>query len=138
MDGENASSNETRHEDDEADALQLQPDPDERGVEPYEVFVQWRRGQSHEHAETINAPTDDMALMLAKRNVDLRQEPLSIWVVPRSEIARSSAADPSLVPSTDRSYRRVEWYAENQVDVEERVQRLEATADGSESPESQR
>lgn len=103
----------------EADARQPESAAEEDGVEPYEVFVQWTRGKPHEHAETIDAPSDRMALMLAKRNIDVRQEPLSVWVVPRSEVTRSSSDDSTLKPGTDRSYRNIQWYAENKVDVTE-------------------
>lgn len=80
-------------------------------MEPYEVFVQWQRGKPHQHAETVTAPDDEMALMLAKRNVDVRAGPLEIWVVPRSEIARTPPNDETLTPSTDREYRNVTGYA---------------------------
>ncbi|MFB6360923.1 MAG: hypothetical protein ABEH59_06320 [Halobacteriales archaeon] len=99
-------------------AFQMVPDPDSQGVEPYEVFVQWERGEPHEHAETIDAPSDAMAAMLAKRNIDVRSEPLSIWVTPRRTLTRTPGTDPSLVPETDRSYRSVQWYAEHQVELE--------------------
>lgn len=102
-----------------AEELQLEPDPDEDGLEPYEVFVQWKRGEPHEHAETIDAPSRSMALMLAKRNVDVRSEPLSIWVAPRRAFDRSAPGDTTLVPRTDRSYRQVGWYAEHRVDLPE-------------------
>lgn len=105
----------------EADALQLEPTPEKEGVEPYEVLVQWKRGEPHEHAETIDAPSDRMALMFAKRNIDMRQEPLSIWVVPRGEVTRSQPDDPTLKPNTDRSYRNIQWYAEHEVDVVEQL-----------------
>ena len=105
------------HPDPAADALQGEPDPDEDGLEPYEVLVQWNRGEPHEHAETIDAPGDRMALMLAKRNVDMRQEPVSIWVVPRAEVTRTVPEDPTIELRTDRSYRNIQWYAEHRVDA---------------------
>ena len=91
---------------------------DDDRLEPYEVFVQWRRGKPHEHAETITASDPDMALHLAKRNVDVRGEPVSIWVSPRAAMRTTTGDDTTLTPSTDRGYRSVQWYAEN--DVEER------------------
>lgn len=85
----------------------------------YEVFVQWQRGRPHEHAETVNASDPDMALTLAKRNVDLRSEPVDIWVAPRRAMRRVSPDDPSLRPSTDRGYRETGWYAEHRIEVDE-------------------
>lgn len=80
-------------------------------MEPYEVFVQWDRGKSHEHARTVTAADDEMALMMAKRNVDLRAEPLDIWVTPRSAITRTDPDDTTITPTTDRSYRHVTGYS---------------------------
>lgn len=80
-------------------------------MESYYVFVQWDRGKPHEYAQTITAADDEMALMLAKRNVDLRSEPVDIWVAPRSSFTQESPGeDPSLTPSTDREYRNVTGY----------------------------
>jgi len=79
----------------------------------YEVFVQWERGKPHEHAGTVNAPDVDMALTLAKRNVDLRAEPVDVWVAPRRSMRRAGPDDPALTPTTDRSYRSVRWFVEN-------------------------
>lgn len=118
----------------EDDTLQLEPDPDSDHSEPYEVLVQWKRGEAHEHAETIDAPSDRMALMLAKRNIDMRQNPLSIWVVPRREITRSRPQDPTLELSTDRSYRNISWYAENRVTVEAEQGDAESTGIVGDSP----
>lgn len=80
-------------------------------MEPYEVFVRWERGKSHQHAETVTAPDDEMALLLAKRNIDVRGEPVEIWVTPRSEITRTATNDKTLTPSTDREYRHVTGYS---------------------------
>lgn len=88
-------------------------------LEPFEVFVQWRRSQPHEHAETINASDREMALTLAKRNIDVRSEPVELWVVPRAAITATEPGDSTLVPSTDRGYRNVSWYAENSIEVSE-------------------
>lgn len=112
-DGEENESRETRL------GERLVPYEAEHGRQDvYEVFVQWQRGKPHEHAETVNAPDPDMALMLAKRNIDLRSEPVDIWVAPRRAMRRIRPGDSTVVPSTDRSYRRTHWYAENNVEVE--------------------
>jgi phenylacetate-CoA oxygenase PaaH subunit len=80
-------------------------------MKAYYIFVQWNRGKPHEYAQTITAADDEMALMLAKRNIDLRAEPVDIWVAPRSSFTQESLDDdPSLTPSTDREYRNVTGY----------------------------
>lgn len=97
----------------------LEPVEAEHGKQDvYEVFVQWQRGKPHEHAETINAPDPEMALLLAKRNIDLRSDPIDIWVAPRRTMRRTRPGDTAIVPTTDRSYRRTEWYAENRIEVD--------------------
>ena len=80
---------------------------------PFEVFVQWQRGDAHTHAITVRASDTEMALTLAKRNIDVRREPVSIWAVPRDEIKRTTMDDTTLVPSTEREYRNISWYARN-------------------------
>jgi len=115
------------------EAYQLVPDPNSEGLEPYEVFVQWERGDPHEHAETIDAPSEEMAAMLAKRNIDVRSEPLSIWVTPRRAVIRTRGDDPTLVPSTDRSYRSPQWYAEHQIEVD--TERSKRPADAGDTPQ---
>ena len=85
------------------------PDAEE---ERYDVFVQWQRGKPHEYAETVNASDPEMAFLLARRNVDVRAEPISIWVAPRSAMYQSDMDDATLAPSTDRSYREVAYYAQ--------------------------
>lgn len=82
-------------------------------TEPFEIFVQWQRGDAHEHAVTVQASDAEMALTLAKRNVDVRSEPVSIWAAPRSELEKTTTADTTLVPSIDRDYRSIAWYAES-------------------------
>jgi phenylacetate-CoA oxygenase PaaH subunit len=81
------------------------------GEDRFDVFVQWRRGQPHEYAETVLAPDTEMALMLAKRNIDVRGDPLSVWVAPQAAMAKSAADDPKVRPGTDRSYRQPAGYA---------------------------
>jgi len=89
---------------------------DEESLEAYEVFVQWERGEPQRHEETITASDAEMALHLAKRNVDVRNEPVEIWVTPRAEITSTTEEDTALTPSTDRGYRTVQWYAQNAIE----------------------
>lgn len=91
-------------------------------LDPYAVFVQWQRGKPHEYAETVTAPDREMAIMFAKRNVDVRGEPVSIWVVPHDEITKTRPDNTTLVPRTDRGYRTAGWYAQHRIapEAEER------------------
>lgn len=81
----------------------------------FDVYVQWKRGEPHQHEESIRASDLDVALMLAKRNVDVRQEPLSLRVVPRTATKTTKLGDPTLTPGTDRSYRNVQGYPTKEI-----------------------
>lgn len=82
----------------------------------FDVYVQWERGKPHQHEESIRASNKDTALMLAKRNVDVRLEPLSLRVAARSATKTTKLGDPSLTPGTDRTYRNVQGYPTKEID----------------------
>lgn len=82
----------------------------------FDVYVQWDRGDPHKHEESIRASDLDSALMLAKRNVDLRLEPISLRVVPRTATKTTKLGDPTLTPDFERSYRQVLEYPTKEID----------------------
>lgn len=84
----------------------------------YEVFVQWKRGDPPRHEETVRAVDREMALHHAKRNVDRRMEPVSVWVAPQEEFAKAGPDD-AISTSTDRKFRDLAWVAQNTPDVTE-------------------
>lgn len=81
----------------------------------FDVYVQWKRGEAHQHEESIRASDLDTALLLAKRNVDVRLEPISLRVVPRTATKTTKLGDPSLTPGTDRSFRNVHGYPTKEI-----------------------
>ena len=87
----------------------------------WEVFVRSRRGLSHGHVGSLHAPDAEMALRNARDLYTRRNEGVSIWVVPASEIVDSSPdeRDAFFDPAGDKVYRHPTFY-----DVPEGVQHL--------------
>lgn len=87
------------------------PPPADTEWEPYEVFVQERRGQPHEHVGAVHAPDPEMALVLAKEQFGRRGRVVQIWVAPQRCIAETPIEDQDVFqPATDKSYREAFGY----------------------------
>lgn len=95
--------------------------------ERFDVYVQWDRGKPHQFEETVRASDLKTALMLGKRNVEFRREPVSLRVVPRQATITTKFDDPTLSASTDRRYRNVDVYFTKEVEAED--PRLNATVE---------
>ena len=95
--------------------------PQEREWPLYEVFVRGKRGLNHVHVGSLHAPDDEMAIRHARDVYTRRNEGVSIWVVPASEIVASSPdeRDSFFDPAGDKVYRHPTFY-----DVPEGVQHL--------------
>ena len=80
--------------------------------ELWEVFVRSRRGLSHQHVGSLHAPDARMALRNARDVYTRREEGVSIWVVPASEVTASSPdeKDAFFVPAADKPYRHPTFY----------------------------
>ncbi|MGA8114498.1 MAG: 1,2-phenylacetyl-CoA epoxidase subunit PaaB [Actinocatenispora sp.] len=78
----------------------------------WEVFVRPRRGLSHGHVGSLHAPDAEMALRNARDLYTRRQEGVSIWVVPASDIVASSPdeKDAFFDPAADKIYRQASFY----------------------------
>lgn len=83
-----------------------------RGEPLWEVFIRPRRGLSHVHAGSLHAPDAMVALRNARDVYTRRQEGVSIWVVPASEITASSPdeKDAFFDPAGDKVYRHPTFY----------------------------
>lgn len=91
------------------------PDREQIRKQRFDVYVQWDRGDPHQHEETIRASNEETALMLAKRNIDVRLEPVSLRVAARSATRTTRLDDPSIILHTDRSYRNVPAYPTKEI-----------------------
>jgi ring-1,2-phenylacetyl-CoA epoxidase subunit PaaB len=78
----------------------------------WEVFVRPKRGLAHVHAGSIHASDAEMALRNARDVYTRRQEGVSLWVVPASEITASSPdeQDSFFDPAADKAYRHPTFY----------------------------
>ena len=78
----------------------------------WEVFVRSKRGLSHTHVGSLRAPDAHMALRNARDVYTRRQEGVSLWVVPASEIVASSPdeKDAFFDPAGDKPYRHPTFY----------------------------
>ena len=79
----------------------------------WEVFVQAKSGDPHEHAGSVHAPDAELALQAA-RDVYARRGPVvSLWVVESERIVATTTADsPSfLEPGPEKIYRHPRFYA---------------------------
>ena len=78
----------------------------------WEVFVRPRRGLSHQHAGSLHADDAELALQHARDLFTRREEGVSIWVVPSSEVVASSPAekDAFFDPAGDKPYRHPTFY----------------------------
>ncbi len=78
----------------------------------YEVFLQLKQGGAHEHAGSVRATDDEMALQNARDVYARRFHPLSIWVVRSENITGSAPGDtgPFFDPGDDKPYRHPSFY----------------------------
>jgi ring-1,2-phenylacetyl-CoA epoxidase subunit PaaB len=78
----------------------------------WEVFVRPRRGLAHVHVGSIHAADAEMALRNARDVYTRRQEGVSLWVVPASQVSASSPdeQDSFFDPAADKTYRHPTFY----------------------------
>ncbi len=78
----------------------------------YEVFIRSKNGLSHRHAGSVHAADPEMALEAARDVYTRRQEGVSLWVVPSTEIIASDPGDQEMLfkPAKDKIYRHPTFY----------------------------
>jgi ring-1,2-phenylacetyl-CoA epoxidase subunit PaaB len=79
----------------------------------YEVFIRSRSGLEHKHVGSLHAADARMAIEHARDAYTRRQEGVSIWVVPSSEIVASDPGEAEALfePARDKVYRHPTFYA---------------------------
>ncbi|GAA0686936.1 1,2-phenylacetyl-CoA epoxidase subunit B [Vreelandella titanicae] len=78
----------------------------------FEVFIRSKHGLNHKHVGSVHAADRRMAIENARELYTRRNEGVSIWVVPASEITASSPdeKEPLFDPSNDKVYRHASFY----------------------------
>jgi ring-1,2-phenylacetyl-CoA epoxidase subunit PaaB len=78
----------------------------------WEVFVRSKAGLDHKHCGSLHAADAQMAIQLARDVYARRQEGVSIWVVPSSQIVASDPRekDSFFDPMEDKVYRHPTFY----------------------------
>ena len=78
----------------------------------WEVFIRSKSGLHHKHAGSLHAADAEMAIENARDVYTRRNEGISIWVVPSSEIVASNPEDQGSLfdPAADKIYRHPTFY----------------------------
>ncbi|RMG64655.1 MAG: 1,2-phenylacetyl-CoA epoxidase subunit B [Calditrichaeota bacterium] len=78
----------------------------------WEVFVQEKTGEPHQHAGSVHAPDGELALQNARDVYARRGKVYSIWVVPAEHIVATSPSDqgPFFDPAEDKIFRYPHFY----------------------------
>lgn len=84
----------------------------EEGWPLWEVFVRPRRGVSHTHAGSVQAPDSAVALHSARDLYTRREEGVSLWVVPSWSMTASDPEhkDAYFGPAADKQYRHAAFF----------------------------
>ena len=78
----------------------------------WEIFIRSRQGLSHRHVGSLHSADAEMAIENARDVYTRRQEGVSIWAVPASEITASSPDEKDVLfdPADDKVYRHPTFY----------------------------
>ena len=78
----------------------------------FEVFIRSKNGLSHKHVGSLHAADAPMAIENARDVYCRRNEGVSIWVVPSTQIVASDPEDAEALyePAKDKIYRHPTFY----------------------------
>ncbi len=78
----------------------------------WEAFIRSQHGLAHKHVGSLHAPDAEMAINHARDVYTRRNEGVSIWVVPSSEIVASSPGERGELfePSNSKVYRHPTFF----------------------------
>jgi ring-1,2-phenylacetyl-CoA epoxidase subunit PaaB len=77
------------------------------GARQYEVFRREHDGKPLEHAGSLEAPADDLAVLYARQIYGRRNDADTLWIVPREAVIASPVPEAAF----DKSYRVVAGYS---------------------------
>jgi ring-1,2-phenylacetyl-CoA epoxidase subunit PaaB len=78
----------------------------------WEVFIRSKQGLNHKHVGSLRAPDAQLAIENARDVYTRRNEGVSIWVIPSSEIIASDPDDSDSLfePAASKVYRHPTFY----------------------------
>ena len=78
----------------------------------WEIFIRGQHGLNHRHVGSLHAADAAQAILNARDVYTRRNEGVSIWVVPSSEITASAPSDkgPLFEPSNAKVYRHPTFF----------------------------
>ena len=78
----------------------------------WEVFVQTKGGEPHQHVGNVHAADAELALQNARDVYGRRASPISMWVMPAAMITATSPDDtePFFEPGNEKIYRHPQFY----------------------------
>jgi len=78
----------------------------------WEIFIRGQHGLAHRHVGSLHAPDAEMAMKNARDVYTRRNEGLSIWILPSSEITASSPTQkgPFFEPANTKVYRHPTFF----------------------------
>lgn len=103
-------------------AGELAPEP---SMKVFEVFIQLRQGEPHEHAGSLDAVDIDQALTLAMQHYGRDQSCLHVWVADRAAMRGSETTGDVVFRLTNQDYRFAKGYNE----VRKKWERIRAKKD---------
>ena len=78
----------------------------------WEIFIRGQHGLAHRHVGSLHAPDAEIAMKNARDVYTRRNEGLSIWIVPSSNITASSPTEkgPFFEPANTKVYRHPTFF----------------------------
>lgn len=81
--------------------------------EPYHVFVRQEALEPLQHVGSVLAASPELAVQVARQNFLRRERAVLLWVVPERYIYAPAPEGDFFADELDKSYRRVDGYADN-------------------------
>lgn len=88
----------------------------------FEVFVQTKKGQHHNHVGSLHAPNHEMAYILAKEQYGRRSKIVNLWVVKTADVFTSIGDEILFERNDEKIYREAGGYK-----VMEKINKFKAT-----------
>lgn len=89
----------------------IEPKPELDQLQTYEVFHQQKSGGRHVHVGSLHAPSQELALLLAKEQYGRRGQTVNLWVVNTRDVFTMRAEDADVFATTpEKKYRDVAAY----------------------------